>query len=361
MPATPSPTPNLTYITHLGRQAVKYGFIVLVVIMVGRVSLNAFVEFWKATHPEPPPPPTAGFGKLPKIDFPKQSEKDKPKQYSLETATGRTPNFGDRAKVFFVPQAKANLLADNRARQIAASYGFIFEPEMLDAQTYRWTKTQPLESTLQVDLQTFHISLRTDYLSRPDLLLNNSLPDEYDAVELVKGFLKRSDSMPIDVASSAGDITFLKALGGDLEEAASLSDADFIRVDLNRYPIDDQFRMYSPEGYKGSISAVLTGAFKSNQSVVEIDYQYFNIDYFQVETYPIKTSQVAWKILQAGEGFIVNKGEKDEAVIRNVYLGYYDSWEEQKYLQPVFVFEGDDDFLGYVPAVDSAFIVNSEE
>ena len=44
------------------------------------------------------------------------------------------------------------------------------------------------------------------------------------------------------------------------------------------------------------------------------------------------------------------------AVIRRVYLGYYDDFEEQEYLQPIIVFEGDDGFLGYVHALDQTYV-----
>ncbi len=43
-------------------------------------------------------------------------------------------------------------------------------------------------------------------------------------------------------------------------------------------------------------------------------------------------------------------------VVRNVYLAYYDSFEPQTYMQPVFVFEGDDNFQALVPAVSQEWI-----
>jgi hypothetical protein len=59
--------------------------------------------------------------------------------------------------------------------------------------------------------------------------------------------------------------------------------------------------------------------------------------------------------MQAGEGYIVDKGENDRAVVRTVKLGYYDDFEEQEYLQPVYIFEGDGGFIGYVSALDPKF------
>jgi hypothetical protein len=37
--------------------------------------------------------------------------------------------------------------------------------------------------------------------------------------------------------------------------------------------------------------------------------------------------------------------------VRQIELGYFDSFEPQTYAQPVFVFTGDDNFVGYVQAV----------
>jgi hypothetical protein len=61
---------TMTDATHYGRLFVKFGSISLVVLIVGRMLLTAAIAYWVATHPEPPPPPTAGFGKLPGLNFP---------------------------------------------------------------------------------------------------------------------------------------------------------------------------------------------------------------------------------------------------------------------------------------------------
>jgi hypothetical protein len=42
--------------------------------------------------------------------------------------------------------------------------------------------------------------------------------------------------------------------------------------------------------------------------------------------------------------------------IKKMFLAYYDPDEYQPYLQPVYVFVGDNDFVGYVPAVEDALL-----
>lgn len=348
--------PTLTHFTHYGRLAVKYGLIGLVALMVGRAFFSAVIQFWKATHPTPPPPPTVGFGKLPPIAFEKQTSSDKPKSYSLEFATKDLPDFGDRAKVFLMPKAAPSLLADEEVKKVAATYDFIFEPEVLDSRTYRWTKSQPIEMNIKIDIQNMNFSLGSDYLSRPGLLSNNTLPENFEAVTRVKTFLSAADLLSRDIATSSGKVSYLKSLGGELSEAFSLSDADFVQVDLDRIPINGKYEMVSPDGKRGVVSAIITGALSGNSSIVSMEYHHKKIDYSQVETYPLRTAASAWKILQAGEGYIVNKGENNTAVIRRVDLSYYDDWAEQSFLQPVYVFRGDDDFMAYVPALDPQFI-----
>ncbi|MDH5533723.1 MAG: hypothetical protein OEX81_04845, partial [Candidatus Pacebacteria bacterium] len=115
---------TLTEITYLGRLFVKFGSAFLVLLMVGRVTLNTTISIWKALHPEPPPPPTVGFGTLPALRFPQRVDIDMPDTYVLETANASFPDFGDRAKVFFMPQSSLGLLDDEDAKQIAATYDY---------------------------------------------------------------------------------------------------------------------------------------------------------------------------------------------------------------------------------------------
>ncbi len=347
---------TLTVATRFGRAFVKYGGIFIIVLIVGKIFLRSAITFWRAINPPPPPPPTVGFGRLPAVPFPTQLTEDRPQSYRLETASGTTPNFGDRAKVLLMLRSTPNLLADQRAREVAATYNFIFEPEVIGSNIYRWQKSQPLETKFEMNIFNSNFKMSSNYLSKPELLSNTDLPDDFAAIKLVKDFLKNSDLLPQDIATAAGEIVYLKSLGGELLPAVSYSDADFLQVDLNRMPIDDLYRMYGPEGYKGSVHAIISGAFTGMDSIVELEFIYQVVDYQQVETYPIRSSQEALRALQAGQGYVASFEGEGEVVIRQVSLGYYQSDEEQDYLQPIYVFAGDDNFLGFVSAISAKYI-----
>jgi hypothetical protein len=169
--------------------------------------------------------------------------------------------------------------------------------------------------------------------------------------------LDRADLLPTDIATSAGEVIFLKSLGGQLEEAFSLSDADFLQINLNRSAVNGMYKMYSPEPEKGVITAIISGVLSGQDSIVALEYHYRPVDYIQVETYPLRSVKSAWQILQAGEGFIAQPNSGDEAVVREVVLGYYEDWfNNQDYLQPIYIFRGDNNFVGYVPAIDPSWI-----
>lgn len=353
---TGSSGPNLTSANYVGRLIVKYGLAFLVFLMVGRVLLNAFVTYWKATHPEPPPPPTVGFGVLPNLKFPVQDETMKPQSYSLEMAYG-IKEINDRAKVLLITKSAANLLADERVKEVASIYGFIFTPEAIADKTYRFTKNTPLDTSFEVSSVDFTFSLRSNFLSRPDLLADtNQLPEEFEAIDTVKKFVSSADLLGDDMASASGKVTFLKSIGGELKTAFSLSEADFLQIDINRNPIDQIYKVYTEEGEKGVISAKMTAAFSANNSIVEMDYFYRQVDYLNFETYPLRTAKSAWNLVQSGEAYVLNGKGLKEAVVREVELGYYDSFAEQKYLQPVYVFRGDKNFMAIVPAVSANYL-----
>jgi len=350
---------NLTEVAYISRQVIKYGAVLLVTLMVGRFSITAFATYWKATHPPAPPPPTVGFGLLPTIPFPQQQDELKPKSYQLETATGGFPDMGDRAKVYLMLKSVPSLLDDEKAKKTAANFGFVFAPDPLDSDNYRFSKSQPLESTFEVNIRNSAFSLSTDFLSHPELLQNSEVPDQTAGINIVKTTLSSAELLPPDVATASGETVYLKALGNELSPALSFSDADYLEVNLQRTPLDGKFLSYTPEGKQGIIHAILSGAFSGKNSIVKMDYHYQTVDYTHVETYPIRTAKMAWQLLQSGSGYIADKGEYDTAVVRTVSLGYYESFQEQDYLQPVYVFEGDGGFMAFVGAIDSKNVQSS--
>lgn len=346
---------TLTQATEMSRMALKVGVLFLVLFFVSRFAFNAFVAYWKAMNPPPPPPPTVGFGVLPSPLFPLRSDLTKPTQYVLETPTGQFPTFPDRALVYFMPKNAPSLLDHERAVTLANTLGFVFEPEIVDSQTYRWQKTEPILTTLQLNIHDLVYSYSTDYLNRPELFINKSIPSKFDAVEEVKSFLQKGIEIGDDLATASGSFSYVKAVGPELLPAVSVADADFIQVDLQRAAIADKYQVYTEFGTKGIVHA-LVGPQTPAGEILALDNRYFPVDYSLGHTYPLRSIRQAWDLLQSGEGYIAQSKATDQAVIREIELGYYDTTEGQEYLQPIYVFKGDNDFLGFVAAIDPTYL-----
>lgn len=347
---------NLTKAKVAGRQSLKIVLGLLVFLMVGRFLWNAGVQLYKSLNPPPPPPPTVGFNKLPPIIFTPQ-DIEPPKNYVLETARGGFPSFPDRAQVFFMPEAQQGLLSNDQATQIAKSFGFTGTAEMLNQTTSRFKQSGVINESMDLNTVTYNFKYTTDYLSRPELQSGAQLATSFDAVSAVRTFFNRGKLVPNDVMRTAGDTTFIKVVGGQLQKAVSLSDAQLLYVELSRSPVggnaEQNFAGYLSVRSDGSKSTfrALVAMVNNSPRVVQAERDYFPVDYSVVETYPIRTANDAWNALKAGQGSIASGNFGETATIRNVELRYFESENYQKYFQPVYIFTGDNDFIGIVPAI----------
>lgn len=337
---------NLTKAASIMRNVIKVGGAFLLFLMVGRILFSAAVSYWKATHPEPPPPPSMGFGALPKLRFPEN--RLKPTSYALETADGKLPVFSDRANVYFMQPFQPNLLAADRAKKKAAALGYVFEPEIINDHLYRWTLTTPYLSVLEMNIFTGTFAITTNWSSYPQLLSQNQLLNTQTLTNKVKSLLQQSGALSGDLAKGTSTTQFIKAIGGQFAPAASLSDADFLQVDLYREPIEGKYSGVTSTAGQGPVHAVLS----ANGSILEFKMKAYPIEYEQMETYPLRSPDSAWKIVEAGEAYIASTARIDRAIVRKVSLAYYESDDTQEYYQPVYVFEGDQGFTAYVEALD---------
>jgi len=91
------------------------------------------------------------------------------------------------------------------------------------------------------------------------------------------------------------------------------------------------------------------------KQIVGVNFTYWPVNTKMWATYPLKTSQEAFEELQQGKGKIISlKGPI--ITIRKIYLAYLETRAAPEFLQPVFVFDGDDNFRAVVPAIQKMWI-----
>jgi hypothetical protein len=350
---------TLTEAAFFSRRAIRYGAIAIVAYIILRIVFAVLSSWWRAAHPPPPPPATVAFGNLPPLVFPQQ---EKPEfTFSLETVDGTTGNFGPTANVYVVPEERGSLLALERTSELARRLDFTSEPERVSDTVYRWSITQPLPASLVVDLLTEHLTYDVNWRVQPQLTSDTQALAETDAIAEARNWLAHLQLLTEDLGVGEAKLTYLKVSGTEIVPALSQSEAQFVQVDLFRSNVvvggeeeegREEFSVMPLNPDQGLASVILLKPSRTRTIIVHGVYRYIPIAYDQSATYPLISSQDAWERLQSGAAYYasVPQGLKSIA-IRRISLAYLDPIEAGNYLQPIFVFEGDQGFRAYLPAV----------
>lgn len=343
---------TLTEASIAARKSVRYTIYFIIFFIIARSIVLTGVSIYKKLFPPPPTPATVSFGKLPKLPFPETTKRQL--KFSLETATGDLPTLPDQQKVYFMPKISSNLLSLDFASEKAKRLGFDNEAIQVNESIYRFNhKNSP--AVLETNIITGAFSLSYDLNVDPTPLSVHPTQPEV-AFTSIKTFLSGAALYPDDLTGPKGS-KYLKTQGGGFIPALSLSDANLVRIDLFRKSVNE-LPAVTPVFGEANVWFMVSGIRERGKDVIAGEYHYFPIDETQSATYPVKTSEMAWQELNSGNYYPSSFGttiENDSIKIRKIYVAYYDSGIYTEFYQPVYVFEGDKDFVAYVPAVVSDY------
>ncbi len=321
--------------------------------MVGKILLTATVSLYKKLFPAPPPPPTVTYGKLPNLALPNVTI---PANivFALETADGTLPKMPTQAKVFFMPKPASNLLSLSGAQNKSEGLGFNRDGEQLTQTTYKFShKNNP--STLEINIvsEVFSISYDLNTDSEP---ISVHPPVSEIAASQVRSYLSSANLLPADLTGTT-KAEYLKLSDDKFIGALSQSEADLVKIKLFRKNYDN-LPMVTPDPNNANVWFIVSGITNRGKQIIAAEFHYFAVDESQFSTYPIKTSEEAWKEFTEGKGSTANAGtgkEGDNIKIRKVYLAYFDAGIQTDFLQLIYVFEGDNGYVAYLPAVTSDY------
>jgi hypothetical protein len=348
---------GLTDTAYYTRKGIKYTALGLVLFMVLKFAWGVGLAWWKQRNPPPPPAPEVKFGKLPKTEFPISQTNLGALSYRLETIEGTPPNLPTLGRAYFMPGINPGLLALDRAKEKAKKMGFAGEPQPIDQTTYRFQTAADPPTTLEIETISGNFRLSYPYATDPELLANKILPSSPQAITETKGFLAKAGVLGDDLKEGRAEVSYWRLEGGNPVSAISFSEADFVRVDLFRSNLND-LPILATNPRQSNIYLLFSGSKQTEKRIVEAGFSYTPIDRENFSTYPLKTASQGWQELQAGQGYLANLGQNEDGkiTIRRIYLAYFEQKGTiQKFLQPIFVFEGDKNFFAYVSAVDSNY------
>lgn len=356
---------TLTEASERARNIIKWGGVSFVAITILWYMGVAAVDYYNKLFPPAPPPPTVDFGQLQSVNFPESKQRAK---LLLELPTGRVPDFPDRMRVYKAPTKRSGFADPGRATDTATALGFLFKPFEKSETDWIWTIQDQLNSKLEMNIVSGHFKLTRQWQNNPALAAMATFTSDKQTITDTENYLKKVGLLSDD-AIGVEKITYLKDDAGNLVNALSLSDADFVQLDLFRKNLDEidpnsktkeilaSYPFYRTDPAKGLIRIIVSGGKTVSDRYIFLEYGYTTVEYKVNGTYPIKTGDQAWAELSNGGGFVTaNSPKTGEVKIRRIFLGYYDSADGQNYAMPIYIFLGDNGFTAYVSAVSDEWI-----
>jgi hypothetical protein len=331
----------------------KWGGISVLIIflfLIGMRSLTFIKDLFT-----PPPPPQASFGRLLPIPYPEKQKENV--TYTLNTLTGFLPNFSDRAKIYKISPDQPTLLGLDKTREKVAGVDFTSRETQIAQDVYQWADSDSdLQRKITINIFSSDFTLSSPFLQTSSLQTLTAISEKDNAIDTAKSFLEDMSLFTEDIDESKTKTSLYSIAGGVLIPTSKISGAKIVRVDFFQKNVDD-LPIYYDKGITSTID-LLIGKEGRELKVVNAAYFHKNISK-DSSTYAIKSSSAAFAQLKQGKGYVASNPQGlVEVSIKKVSLGYYIGEQEQEFLMPVVVFEGDDDFVAYISAVRDEWINN---
>ncbi len=281
--------------------------------------------------------------------------------YVLDTLDG-TANIAEAtpaAVVYFIPKEVPTFGFLNNIYAMAKAAGFDTEITKHVVKD-RIAEFNDGKRKLSINIDTFNFNF--DYTITPeDINFDDTfIPAESNLQSAATTFFDKMKKYPSELAQGKRNFIYLKfdtankqisAL--DTPAGANMVEIDFFQPDMHGRPVVSSSFYNSP-------NYIVLAYEKSGMKVIRAQTRLFARSKDQTGMYPLRSSQEAWEDLKKGKGLVVSSAQKEgEIVVKKIVLAYYDPDVYQEYLQPVYVFLGDNKFAAYVPAVTEQYLIVS--
>lgn len=344
---------SLTQVAYTSRKVIKYGGIGLVGFLFFWWGFVAAIKAYQKAHP-PYIAPTVRYGVIDKVFFPEKEFQKK--EFVAELPNDSFPGYKDQANVYFIYRSKSIIGALEEGKKTAASMNFVNEPKEIGIGIYVFNDSNTGRSlTMNVLQSSFKLSY--PYLTDQLLLNPEQMPNKEQAINTATDFLEQAGKLSPDLEEGEKKVSYWKINFDGLKEVTALSEANIIRVDFFRKKLVEDIQVVAVEVGKAPVSVLVSGSSVAAKRVVEVNYQHVTVDTSQASssTYPIITSKEAFDNLNMGNYWPVSDINATKVTIRKIYLAYFEPVNLTQFLQPVYVFEGDGDFVAYVRAVRDTY------
>ena len=279
--------------------------------------------------------------------------------FTIDTIEGQPVTATAAARVYFLPKEIPGFGYREKIYIMAKSLGFDTDsvvPKLNDSEAVFNDGKQKLT----VDIANFNFKYEYNFDNNPEVFDGVVNPEAKTAETKAVNFLNSIGRYPEELSRGKTNSVYWfynkdvrQSVVLDKGDGANMIEVDFYRPDINEYPA------VSPK-YYNSQNYVLMVFYEGGYKILRAQTAFFAKSNEQIGVYPLVTGNKAYEDLVAGKGMVILAPKDNKSiVIKKMFLGYYDPDFYQQYLQPVYVFLGENNFVAYVPAVSEEYLTYS--
>jgi len=295
------------------------------------------------------------FGKI-KKPYIKEASSSANFNFILDTIEGVPITATLSAKVYFLPPSLARLGYREKIFLMAKSFGF----DIANTQYKLIEKEAEFSNEKQkllIDITNFNFRYDYNFEKDSSLFENVFIPSQKEIENEAIDFLKRINRYPNELSQGKLAVNFLKYYPEEKIFSAVKDNNEANVVEVNFYRPDIEGVPVVTANFPSSQNFIIFIFYENGYKILRAQIKFFEKSPEQYGVYLLKKGDEAWQELKNGRGLIISSTENQKnVVIKNMFLAYYDPDIYQEYLQPVYVFIGEPNFIAYVPAVSNEYL-----
>lgn len=353
---------TLTEVSFYSRKYAPVVVIFILVVFIFYFAFQLFLAYLQTLQPDTVEntPTTAPikyntiFGTMPPLQV-KDAVTLKNVKYVMDTVDGKPISASPSANIFLLPEKTLTFGFINKIIQMAKENGFDTDRTPYTLNGKIATFSDGLKE-LKIDTTNFNFTFNYTMTSENTKFDSRQRADDYSVQNAAIEYLRKLDRYPEDLARGKKNVIYMNynhdsktmiVTAGPA--AANMAEIDFHSPDIDTMPV------VGPK-YFNTPHYVLLAFTDKGYKVIRSQVMFYEKSTEQIGVYPLKSGQMAFDELNQGKAFIISGKETtaNQIRIKKMFLAYFDPEVYQPYLQPIFVFLGENNFVGYIPAVQNS-------